>query len=162
MHTHELHHMGSLCEWEFVTALSLDCVQVCAYIQIKQPCSFWGFFLLFLNRNDKKHQSRSLADSVQCICTQDVLVYLVTQGTALRRGWGVLRAATLNAVDGFPAADLSWASHPGGHQWSCVPLEYLNAWMALGNLVGWIYKYSYNRKDNSLVSVELWASRNLY
>lgn len=26
------------------------------------------------------------------------------------------------------AAGFSWASHPTGHQWTCVPLEQLNAW----------------------------------
>lgn len=116
MHTHEVCHTGSLCEWVFVTVLSLDCMQVCAHIRIKQPCSFGGFFLLFLKRNDKKHPSHSLADSVQCLCTQGVSVYLVTQGTALPWGWGVLRAATPNTADGFPAADFSRASHSGGHQ----------------------------------------------
>lgn len=76
-----------------------------------------------------------------------LLIYLVSQGTALCWGWTLLGAATPNAADEL----LPLAS--AGHQWTCGPSGAAKC-LTFGKLIGWVYKYSYNRKDNSLVSVE--------
>lgn len=81
-----------------------------------------------------------------------LLVYLVTQGTALCWGWGLLGAATPNAPDGLWL--LASAGHltPLGISDLCPPGT--AKCLAFEKIIAWVYKYSYKRKDNSLVSFE--------
>lgn len=83
-----------------------------------------------------------------------LLVYLVTQGTGLCWGWALLGAATPNAADELlPLASAGHLTPVGISE--PVPSGTAKC-LAFGKLIGWVYKYSYNRKDNSLslVSVE--------
>lgn len=136
-HAHKVRHTGSLREWEFVMVLSLDCTQACAHIQIKWCRSFWGFFSLFMSRNDKKHQSCSSA------------------------GLGSAQSCYPKRCGWVPSCWLQPGVSPWRASAKLCPSGTAKC-LALEKLVGWVYRYIYNKKDNFLLSVELWASRNLY